>query len=272
MQIVIFIWVAISEHFLYTLNMKNQAILGQCFLPNKTVKCKMIKFTLVILFIAGSIMIYSSETMSPLKNEASFQSKYSQMGPGDSEKYFQLRDEQLTGKYRFFDVGLSLSTLSLIMLILSHYWSKIKSPPNKLLTLAVGLFAVGFTYFSEMYVLTMEADRNSFPWWADTLAIPAAGVFMICLILFFWVLAHSTLMLSGYRNSSYLSSVFNKSINKWLGFVSSCTIIVIGLYLYYGSALHIITGMVWLYFYLSLAAGRIAFNKSIKPTANAPTD
>ena len=112
-----------------------------------------------------------SQTMEPLKNEAEFEARYSEMGPDDSDKFFQLRQEQLTGKYRLADTGLTLTMLALICLVACHFRSKLMTPSNKLLTLAVGFCAAGLTYFAEIITINLDNHRYSFPHWADAIGI-----------------------------------------------------------------------------------------------------
>ena len=223
----------------------------------------MIKILLIFAILVGITMWGFSLTMEPLKNQEEYESKYSEMGSGDSEKFFSLRTDHLTGKYRIADIGLALSTLGFLTLLAYIFGNRLKSPPYRLLTLAVGIVAVGLTVFAELFALSLNFKRGEFPWWADSLAIPMTGIIAICLILILWVFIHSIFMTSKYSNLDKISYAVSKSINPWLAFVSIATLLVIILYAYSGSALHVTAGFVWLYFYLSLAAGRIAaFNNS----------
>lgn len=112
--------------------------------------------------------------------------------------------------------------------------------------------------------------RDEFPSWADSLGIPIMGVPIQFVILLLWAMAHLGFLKSGYLGRTPLKYALSRHANWWLLFVSSVTLLLTALLVVEGGYLYAVPGCVWLYFYLSLAAGRRAAHTT-QPIAQPDT-
>ena len=97
--------------------------------------------------------------------------------------------------------------------------------------------------------------RNEFPYWADSLGIPLAGVPVILIVLFVWSVAH--LIFAKNVTVQPLVSAISIKLNPWLMFVSGATFLIVLLSLWHGQYWYAFPGTLWLYYYLSIGVNRI---------------
>jgi len=234
------------------------------------------RFTLgicVVLILIGVGLKAWSSQLQPYTDKAAYESRYRAMGVGDSEKFFALRREMLTPKYRLFDHGWTLIAVAFILApgALTH-WRGLRSPGSRLLIVGVGIVAVCGTFAAEVFNLFQDAGRGSFPHWADSLGIPLGGIFLVTVGLFVWMAGHLAFFEGEFKVGVPLVCALTRRVNPWLAFVFCATVLIVLLYIVQGSAAHVIVGGVWLYFYASLASGRAAAEKRVVEVKGGQSD
>jgi len=210
-----------------------------------------------ILILIGSGLIAWSSQLQPYTDEATYERRYLAMGAGDSEKFFALRREMLTPKYRLLDRGWTLIAVALLLApgAVTH-WRRLRSPASKPLIVGVGIVAVLGSLGAEVFKLMRDFERGEFPHWADSLGIPLFGMIFIAAALCAWVALHLGYLASEFEVGVPLAGALTRRVNPWLALVFCATLLIVVLYLVEGSAAHVLVGGVWLYFYASLASGR----------------
>lgn len=208
------------------------------------------------LLLLGLVLVGYSTTLAPYKNEAEYQARYSQMTKRDSDRFYALRDEQLTPKFEMQDYGVTSIFLALMVWILSR--GKSVTAPKSLfvfitLSVAIPCVQVGALLFD----LFQGASRGEFPHWADSLGIPLMGVPILFGGALLWILLHVAFFLA---NVKYCPAPLRLAIslqsNLWLLLLSLITAVLVVLSIAEGAYWYAIPGALWLYLYLSLAAIR----------------
>jgi len=218
----------------------------------------------VVLILIGVGLIAWSSQLQPYTDKAAYESRYRAMGAGDSEKFFALRREMLTPRYRLFDHGWALIAVALILAAGAITdWRRLRSPASRLLIVGVGIVAVLGTFGAEVFNLMRDAERGDFPHWADSLGIPLAGMLLVAAGLLVWMAGHLAFFEGEFEVGVPLVCALTRRVNPWLAFFFCATVLIVLLYIVEGSAAHVIVGGVWLYFYASLASGRAAARKKV---------
>ena len=109
---------------------------------------------------------------------------------GDSERYFSEFERNLTSEARRFDAGFGLASLGvslLALLVANRLWTLARlrtlRTPRLRWPIVVAANAVWIYYiWATSQFLFVQARRDEFPPWADTMAIPLAGITMFALV------------------------------------------------------------------------------------------
>ena len=213
----------------------------------------------ISIFFLGIILVLMSFHFNRYMNEQEYNDKYSQLsgGPNDSKAFYKLRDEYLTPKYRLINYGVTLLQLGLIMSILSFIGFKnLKSPNKKIWIILIGVLTALLSNIAYVCDLFLEMYRDSYPHWADSLAIPLMGVPLLFLLSLLWV-ALNLLGISGKFtvNALILPINFRKS-NLYFIAISGITSLFFLIVLIFGSFWQVLPCFLWIYFYLSILSGK----------------
>ncbi len=219
------------------------------------------KVFLIIIGLSLIGIIYSF-SLSSYTDDQEFNEKYSALNWQEigsrqaSSIFYELRKEYLTAKYTIQDYSFTFLIIGFIGLLLSKYSFSVTAPKTKVKVFICGISAGLLTTFAYVADLFLQFFRGEFPWWADSLGIPLSGVPFMAGI-FTALVVVSMVGVFG----SYTAGTKIKMHNIWhsnylylllIIFVSLVsTIFVLG-----GLFLFIIPGGLWIYFYLSLWAGR----------------
>lgn len=206
------------------------------------------------LLVVGFGLILYAMTLSPYTDEKTFNDRYSSLSQGQSTEYWKLREEMLTPKYALQDFGgtACAAGLTLLLLIRTRFRTPSKRWPIATVAVAASFSSVGAYAFD----LLQSAARGEFPPWGDTLAIPLAAVPILFIAFVLWALVHLVFLKSPYMPARPLALALSWESNKWLLFVSLVTTALIALSAIEGTYWYIVPGLLWLYIYLALAAGR----------------
>jgi hypothetical protein len=135
------------------------------------------------------------------------------------------------------------------------------SPP-KAAVIGLALAAPFVSSVAFIFDLVQGQVRGEFPPWADSLAIPLTGVPFQWVALTFWALIHLVFLFE-YSSGKPLTLAFSFKANWWLLFVSFLSALLIAWCIVFGGYWYAIPGLMWLYFYLALAAGRRGRQKQV---------
>jgi hypothetical protein len=209
-----------------------------------------------ILLLAGVTILGYAYSIAPYKDEALFMERYMALSNEQSNEYWKLRGEMLTPKFQLQDYGGTLVALSIGVLLVSRKgWRNFKSPKSRATLIGLAFTAPLLTVGAYAFDLLQGFARGEFPHWADSMAVALMGVPVSLTILLAWSGAHLA-FLRGPYHSELLSHALSRQANWWLLAVASIAAVLAALSAAVGQYWYAIPGVVWLYFYISLAASR----------------
>ena len=209
-----------------------------------------------ILMLVGVVILCLAHTIAPYKDEALVMERYMALSDGESNEYWKLRDEMLTPKYQLQDYGGTLVALSIGVLIVSRKgWRQLKSPKSRATLLGLAFLAPFLTVGAYAFDLLQGYERGEFPHWADSMAIPFMGAPVLLIVLLAWSCTHLAFAQWPYH-SQLLSHALVRQANWWLLAVAAITAVLAAWSAALGQYWYAIPGVIWLYFYMSLAASR----------------
>jgi hypothetical protein len=223
------------------------------------------KLAAILLLVGVAILGYAF-SIAPYKDEALFMERYMALSAGQSAEYWQLRDEMLTPKFQLQDYGGTLIAAAVgVFLVSRKGWRNLKSPHSRAVLLAVAFASPFLTVGSYIFDLLLGFERGEFPHWADSTGIPLMGAPVLLVILLAWSGAHLAFLRAPYR-PALLSQAASLKANWWLLILAALTTVLVLLCASVGQYWYAISGTVWLYFYVSLAAARRS-NHDAEPCA-----
>jgi len=204
----------------------------------------LMKIAFVFTFIGIVLFSYSLQ-MEPFTDVDLFMKKYMELTSGQSDKFYLLRENMLTSKYKLQDIGITLILLSLsITILLKLGRGNILSPPNKSLTILFAILLPVITISGFAFALLQASQRNEFPHWSDSLGAAFIGIPFLFIILLIWSIAHL----------SFAKNVIARPLNPWLKLISVITAILSILSLLQGHYWYAFPSLLWLYYYLSVGS------------------
>lgn len=217
------------------------------------------KFSAILLLI-GAVMIGYAYSLTPYKDETLFMERYMALSDGQSTEYWKLRDEMLTPKFQLQDYGGTLVAIAAVIFIGTRKgWRQLKSPTSRATLFGVAFAAPFLTVGAYVFDLFQRFDRGEFPHWADSMCIPLMGVPVLLVVLFVWSGVHLAFLRGPYQPAPLVLAVSRNS-SWWLLSVSAITVVLSVSFALVGQYWYAISGVVWLYFYMSLAAASRAAN------------
>lgn len=211
-----------------------------------------------ILLLIGVAIIGYAYSLAPYKDEALFMERYMALSDGQSTEYWKLRDEMLSPKFQLQDYGGTVIAIAVGVLVVSRKgWRQLKSPKSRATLLGFAFAAPFLTAGAYVFDLFQGFARGEFPHWADSMGIPLMGVPVLLVVLLVWSGAHLAFLRGSYQPAPLVLAVSRKS-NWWLLSVSAITVVLVVLCALVGQYWYAIPGVVWFYFYISLAAARRA--------------
>lgn len=184
------------------------------------------------------------------RDPVEFQRRYSQLGPGQSREFHALRAEFETPAKRLEDYGLSVALMAALLACarpLRRQVIKLRSAPWTAALL--GFVASAVTVAAEAAQLFLDAWRGEFPWWADSLGIPLAGLPFVFVALCVWALCNEGLMLWRLRASRKFLKVLRLGV---LIATSGVTFFIMGTPIVDGDFLSIPVCLGWTAFYVAI--------------------
>lgn len=197
----------------------------------------------IVVFLMGAMMPYRRDLPE-------FQRLYAQLGPGQSREFHALRAEFETPAKRLEDYGLTSALIAALVSTLRSLRSlMMKLPPSPWMAVLLGVVAVAATVAGETAQLFLDAWRGEFPWWADSLGIPLAGMPFVFVALCVWVLCNAWLTLWRPLATQKFRRVLRIAV---LGAMGGVTLIALGAPVVGGAFLRIPVVVAWAAFYLAI--------------------
>ena len=215
-------------------------------------------FGLIILLVGIGILTYST-TLQPYTDKEEFYEKMSSLMDEEnkSQKHHELRDFYLTPKYTLENYGLIAVILGLYTLVLiPKNWQNFQSPRSKWIIGVIGLLAVLLTIGGYVGDLFLEATRDRYPPWADSLGIPLMSVPFLFWSFLGWFAVNLIGLKNPFRTSVSMQEFKIRSTNYWYLALIVLTAIITLMLMYEGDFWWTAAGIMWIYFYLSLLLGR----------------
>ncbi len=151
------------------------------------------------------------------------------------------------------DAGATVTVFGGLWVLLAFL--KYRAPSQKWQLVTLGLCLPFVTVIGFIFDLFLGMARSEFPSWADSLGIPLMGVPVQLVILLGWVGVHLALLRRGYLGGVSLIKVFHLR-SWWFISISGITGVLTILLAAEGAYMYVVPGALWVYFYISLAAGR----------------
>ncbi|HIP47677.1 MAG TPA: hypothetical protein EYG92_01745 [Lutibacter sp.] len=178
------------------------------------------------------------------------------------EAFYALREKYLTNRFQYQNYGVTLLSLGIFLMFLTRKgWKNISSPNTNWKIFLLGFSAALLTTVGYIGDLFLEFARGSYPHWADSLGIPLAGVPVSFMIFFGWAAVNMLGMNGKFNAGVSISNMGYHNINWWYAILAFVTTLITSLCIYDGFFWLVLPGVLWLYFYLSIMAGRKAANK-----------
>jgi hypothetical protein len=212
----------------------------------------------IVLLVTGGILLYSSIDLPMYHNATEFNEKYMELNSGesDSNKFYELREEYLTPKHKLEDYGITAIIVGFVIIIVSFIKvERIKSPKSWGGLLAVGILSALITIFGYVGDLFLEMYRESYPHWADSLAIPIMGTPVLLMMALAWAIINLMGTKKNFSVNISLLPIELKFTKKWFIIISSITVVAIIMTIVDGYFWQVGSGFMWLYFYLSIMQG-----------------
>ncbi len=231
---------------------------------------KLLEKSLLTIVIIGISTVVFSLFLKPFKDYELFQKEYIKLGsslnPNKTTLFFELREEYLTVKYYLFDYGMTAVVLSLFLLFTVTKNRGLKTYSKKSSIFLLGLISF-LVEVCAMYVhLFIDFSRESFPYWADTIAIPMfyLGIFSIWLLLYFLlnIIGLFLKFKTGVSIKDYTLSF--KNFSYWYGFQLVITLFVLILSVYEGMFMSVLGVLLWFSFFYSMFVGKLKIRKMLQ--------
>jgi hypothetical protein len=212
----------------------------------------------LIILIIGIVLIIKSISYQRYTNEKVYQDKYMELTGdiGDSEKFYKLREEYLTPKFDLENYGITSIVLGLGILTISLIGlDRLKTPSKKIWIVIIGIIAALITNVGYVGDLFLEMSRDSYPHWADSLAIPLMGVPFLILISLGWVGINLIGIKGDFKTRVLIFPIRFDNLNYWYAIILALTIIFTVWIIIDGYFWQVLSGFLWIYFYLSIMIG-----------------
>lgn len=220
---------------------------------------------MIVLFLAvGAIGFFYSLKLPAYKDGTFYQSQYMAISiePSSqdaSKKFHELRDSQLTNKYKTQDYSLTTFFIGVALLgFILLGGNQATSFKSKKKIIFLGIFSALIASGASFFSLMLDFDRGEFPWWADSLGIPIfTQEISQLLFLIVWAIGHFLFLRGQFECGKPIFRLDVLKSNYWLSFIAFISLLLLLDCVARGSFMMIIPGILWIYFYLSLAAGRV---------------
>ncbi len=215
------------------------------------------KFSTFLIVLGIGLLAYAF-SIEPYKDRRLFDDLHFALSDGQDREFSKLRSEMLTPKYQLQDYGGTLLALAAGVILVSRKgWRGIKSPSSRLTLFAIGFVAPFLSVGAFIFDLYQGFARCEFPHWADSFGIPLMSVPFNLILLLVWSGAHVVFLRANYQPAPLILAG-SRDANWWLLTLTVITVLFAAFCASFGQYWYAIPAVVWVYFYMSLAAGRLS--------------
>ncbi len=222
-------------------------------------RLRLASFTLILVSLVCLVASYS---LVPYHNEKEYKEQYSAIDwelDGSelaSDQFYRLRKSHLSLKYPLQDYGLSFFILGISGLVFFKKGKNPESPRSRVKILLLGISASILSVAAYIGDLSLEYERGAFPWWADSMEIPMIVSPFLLLITLLWAGINSLGMFGSFNTGVPLGFKSSHLINLIYLSQFLCVAFFAIVCLFEGFFWMILPSTLWMYFFLSLKAGR----------------
>jgi hypothetical protein len=215
------------------------------------------KIISLIILLAGFVILGLSFKYDRYTNEQEYNDKYLALtGENMNEQFYALRDEYLTPKFNLENYGISfILTGSILSLLAFIGFDKLRTPKKKRCIIIIGIIAALLSNIGYVGDLFLEMYRDSYPHWADTLAIPLMGVPGLILFSLIWTGLNLIGLTGAFKTYVPVLPFRISHVNYWYLIILIVTISLTVFVIVTGYFWQVISGFLWSYFYLSIMLG-----------------
>lgn len=120
----------------------------------------------------------------------------------------------------------------------------------------IGILAALLINIGYIEDLRTELHRGSFPHWGDTLAIPLMATPFFLLLSLGWLALNSLGMKRAFKTKVSIFPFKTDNLNYWYLIILLLTVLLTILMIVAGDFWQVLAGFVWMYFYISILAGK----------------
>jgi len=226
--------------------------------------------------LIGLLLFLSGSALRPYKDPKAVEDAklaYPENGEDSqtaSERYWAIRDAQLTPKYSLQNYGLTFITVAIFIAISALLFkikdigdiNQIRTPKYSWIIVVLGLAAAIISPLVYVVDLFIGMARDEFPPWADSLGIPLFGVPVIFAFMLICAAFFSVMGFIGYRDDCAIMNTFRRGTRPgliWhilLGIPLLVSVIVTFFLLVIGQFYYMISSMLWVFFFGLFYAGK----------------
>jgi hypothetical protein len=213
----------------------------------------------LLILIVGVVLIVKSVSYQRYTNEKEYQDKCAVLtadGKNDSEKFDQLREHYLTPKIAMENYGITSVLAGLVVLVVSLTGlERLKTPGKKKWIVVIGVMAALITNVGYVGDLFLEMFRESYPPWADSLALPIMSVPVLIILSLVWTGLNLSGTQGDFRTGVRVFPFKGNHLHYWYAVILVITIIITVFTIVNGEFWQVLSGFMWIYFYLSIMLG-----------------
>ena len=215
------------------------------------------KFATFLIVLGIGLLAYAF-SIEPYKDRRMFDERHFALSDGQDREFSKLRSEILTPKYQLQDCGGTLLALAAGVILVSRKgWRGIKSPNSRLTLFAIAFAAPFLSVGAFIFDLYQGFARCEFPHWADSFSISLMSVPFNLILLLIWSGVHLIFLRAKYQPAPLILAG-SREANWWLLTLTAITVLFVAFCASFGQYWYAIPAVVWGYFYMSLAAGRLS--------------
>jgi hypothetical protein len=231
----------------------------------------------VVFAIIGTVLLGWAAKLEPYK-DSSIMNNAMTTYPTEKEdshavskRYWAVRDAQLTPKFALQNYGLTLLIIALVIVVAAKIYSihhagdlmAIKTPDKSWKVTTLGLIIVVLAPIIFVASIMLEASRNEYPPWADSLGIPifqGTPVIFMGALMVVWFF--SVLGCSGFHGRQRIAAAFRRESRPsvlWhilLGSPLVISVAVTAIVIVNGEFLLLIPSILMMVFFVIFFAGK----------------
>lgn len=210
-----------------------------------------------VLVALALLLLTASASMQPFLFEGIDGHLLTAVAYGDTDAYWQAWQEALTFKFLLQDYGVTLLILGVLVGIFGKW--RPRAPATRMGFIFVASLAPVATAGGVLFDLIQAKSRREIPPWFEWLEASLLGVSVVLVVGLACAFVHFTLLAGiGAQRNACISIGSARCSGPWLGLSCSLALLFSLAYIAHGVYWYAVPGLLWLYFFASIAAVRHA--------------